>query len=502
MSLPIFGPDYLASPTMEGAVSHTTANLMAQQGAMLAKQIETKSQQAEAQAKAPAIATLYAQAMTRISEGDFSGFGELERGNAMSVGNPFLENMSKEASDFASRMAGNYMQSQQQLLSQKHAALMQEDRQSFEAEQADRRFKQQSGMHDKVLARQAENDFRDAKVKHEQIVAELEYKHQQAQEAENQIAEAEGRQPRIVPKPPVPKAPVAEDFLPALSGGSEDMGPLFRQDADPVTAMPPPGQSNFDPNATGLPSPEDDSIIPGIPRPLVNESQPKSIPSPSAAIQAAVGNANQYAERQFGRLAVKFPAPDETPVKSIDRNIKGPNGSVTIKSEAPKRYQNEFNAALSSVTGQDPEFAEWSSTQMIEGKKVRLEPDPERKGLFRAYSTNKDGTEEPFGEVGQNQQPTGVNRLVTKEVADNFNKMKSLIEGELKGKVQIYKHLPENRRESLVNDFKKAILEGRSSPENALKELAPYGLTISKEEIDSILKEKTSYGKVHRAVPM
>lgn len=112
MAIPLFTPDYLASPTMFGAINTKTAQLFLEEGARLSKKIEDSSSKAEAQGKAPAIATAYAEGLSAISQGNFDGFTMMGRAIAESAGNPFLMKMTSDAMQEATNVANNWKSNQ------------------------------------------------------------------------------------------------------------------------------------------------------------------------------------------------------------------------------------------------------------------------------------------------------------------------------------------------------------------------------------------------------
>lgn len=87
----------------------STANLFLNEGRALAEKIEVQSSKAEAQMKAPIIATAYADGLSKISQGDFSGFGRMEAANAMTAGNPFLMKFAEGARGEATQIARNFL---------------------------------------------------------------------------------------------------------------------------------------------------------------------------------------------------------------------------------------------------------------------------------------------------------------------------------------------------------------------------------------------------------
>lgn len=94
------------TPAIEGA----TAQLFVNEGQRIRQEIEKNSAMAEAQAKGPILATLYADAYTKLTKGDLSGFGDLSRASAESSTNPFLAAMAKDATKVGVEIMDNYQQ--------------------------------------------------------------------------------------------------------------------------------------------------------------------------------------------------------------------------------------------------------------------------------------------------------------------------------------------------------------------------------------------------------
>src|SRR5690349_20470753 len=105
-------PGQLVQPTMGGVVTSTTADMLAQAGAQLSKEIEARNIASDAQMKAPIIAKAMGPALSAISQGDFSGFGALAQATAAAAGNPFLQAMFKDSDAVGAKLASNYMESQ------------------------------------------------------------------------------------------------------------------------------------------------------------------------------------------------------------------------------------------------------------------------------------------------------------------------------------------------------------------------------------------------------
>jgi hypothetical protein len=247
MGLPQFSPDYLASPTMTGVIPSSTVNLLQSEGNALAQKIEVQSQKAEAQAKAPAIATAYEDAFTKISQGDLSGFAGLEKANSLAAGNPFLTAMAKDASNTAHQMASQFFQQEQQKRQFEQSATLQTKSQDFQKTQtaAGNMFSagQRALDRQSVDERSALNAFNQADANWLKLDAKAESDRAAAQEAEDlQARITPGYTRKVIPKAKMPPRPTKDQYLTNQSLGNEtselgaagDGNPLFATNDVPL----------------------------------------------------------------------------------------------------------------------------------------------------------------------------------------------------------------------------------------------------------------------------
>lgn len=202
------------SPTMFGAIAPTTANMLAEAGANLTKQIEEQNVKLEAQLKAPAIGQIYADSLTRIAKGDFDGFKGIAEATAQGAGNPFLMSIFKDFDSAATRLAQSHMESKfaesRQLVQERMASerLASSERQTTERVEA-----QESGANNRLglsIDSNANSIYKQELGAWDRSVAEMKNDYQKEvlrvqkhNEAENEIVKYDANhKPDILPEPP------------------------------------------------------------------------------------------------------------------------------------------------------------------------------------------------------------------------------------------------------------------------------------------------------------
>lgn len=260
MAIPLFSPDYLASPTAGGAINPRTAQMFIDEGNRLIQRIEKNSAKAEAEAKAPAIATAYAEGLSAIHQGDMSGFDMLARASAESVSNPFLASMTKGAIEEGVRAANNFTTSQlrEREIESRQNMNAYDNEMALERARVNSSGRSTTGV-DRVAQRQAQVAYLKERDEYDQIVA-----------GENEKAKIQpGYKPNIPPEPRPPSFDLPQSGV--EQGGDN---PLFA----------PEGESN-NPAQEALPGLrsasdwQDAPIGPGMSElpaeqpPIVNENQ-------------------------------------------------------------------------------------------------------------------------------------------------------------------------------------------------------------------------------------
>lgn len=112
MGLPLINNDFISPPTPPSAISNTTAQLMAQAGALQVQRIEKATQTLQATALAPHMANLFAGGYKKVSEGDMSGFEDMMRGSMVGMGNPLLAGTAQEALRVGTTVAHEFISKQ------------------------------------------------------------------------------------------------------------------------------------------------------------------------------------------------------------------------------------------------------------------------------------------------------------------------------------------------------------------------------------------------------
>lgn len=484
----------MQSPTMEGAVPNATANLLIEEGRALSKQIEVQSLRSEAQMKAPAIATAYADAFTRLGQGDLSAFGEIERANALSVGNPFLQAMASDAQKTAGMMASNYFDTQQfnsrmaaerEMFTQK--AGLERELQGNRIDAEGKRFeaveKRQDDQQAAILERQELDDWRASEeAKRKEYQAQL-MKYNEELDSEVRLAEVEGRSPRKMTPPkeptpapkPTPKA--KEKFSLVPHGGGMDFNIEVPMPNDPlVNEKLPNGKkaSVIEPDAG-----------------LMARGEPPTRPVAQPTQQQQTKP--QTIERTFGNLTFELPAPKSKSDVEVSETIKTRTGSVNVKRAKGDEPVAKLANALADIEAEDPAFSRWVSENKLQGAGLSVRKVGEGKNaVYQPVAIYSDKTEKKFTEIDPaTQQPTATPKTVSETVYKNFVETQSLL-AELKGKVKMYENVSDGAKKQFREEYLQVVARGEKSLEEINQRLAFRRIPpITQNELD-----QATFGKL------
>lgn len=553
MALPLFNTEYLLGPGAAGAITPQTAQLLAQQGQELGKRIEKKAAQAIAAAKAPAMAQGYADAYTRIGQGDMSGFGILEQIGASAVGNPFLSQMHKDATQAATQIANNSMQARLQderLRGQiQLQGVIQQGQLNRDDRILDRQSESQRSMSDREAYRKASEEQQKLRMAHGKSI--------EAYKARVEQGDTEARPPDPLVLPDLPE-PVSETFqatprgdpaaasltpplpsdrssvLPETSLVNEttrEVGDRPRRGANPQM-MPTQGSPLMvgpEPlPSTGVPSMA--KAVPFSEERALAEQNVQPIDESKANIQTrlALNDARtidgqfrarqkkeqepqkpKTTERNFGSFIIETEVPPEKGpdrVTSINDGVK--TDKYSRKAETPKL--KEFLDAIGTVETTNPSFSRWATSNA--GKDITFKPVMDAKGkpvkeLMQPYAIDpKTGKEEAYStpkeiakEVdGQQVKETqfALNQI-DKKVADAYSKSVDLLRGDLKGKVVTYKRF-DPKGQPVTEEFREVARErtaiqvayGKMDLKQANEQLRSYKIKpLTKAEVEEISGE-------------
>ncbi len=357
-TIPIFDSGNNQSPgsitPATTGLATSTANLFLNEGRALAEKIEVQSSKAEAQMKAPIIATAYADGLSKISQGDFSGFSRMEEANAMTAGNPFLMKFAEGARGEATQIARNFLDDR---LSQRRI--------DAEKDLQANRIKATSDLQSGIESRQSRHDYRMETDAWNRENEKLDQQDALAQSRENQLAAAQGRQPSVIPKTP---------------------------------RRPAPNPGMFDINQNDIPLPTE-----GAANPI--QSTDQNIPTAQGATQSAQSTAQPTAQ-PTGSAPLKltfggqeFIAPSIPGANVSLTSIKGPYGEtykVADNADAVAKAKVEaFNKAkelAGKLEGADAGFAKWSADMLSRGYTIQL--DTSNKDKITASAENPNAPKE------------------------------------------------------------------------------------------------------------
>ena len=431
--MPISASAY-QSPTIFGAIAPTTANMLAEAGANLTKQIEEQNVKLEAQLKAPAIGQIYADSLTRIAKGDFDGFKGIAEATAQGAGNPFLMSIFKDFDSAATRLAQSHMEAKftesRQLVQERMAS----ERLASSERQTDARLGvQESGQNNRLaVSMDGQNDaiYRQAMSQYASKVAEMDNDYQKEvlrvqkhNEGENEIVKyQEGYKPQLLdepPKPVYPKEPekpertIINGVRPSagrgrFAGPIEPDGQLFgasAQSLDEVSdpELPPLPVKSEQPSdqqaAAQLTSPNGQTVSPVGAQPpaveeIVNDSVSKNPSETGNQYDEAVQYASKldsikavknrevvYSKKEniitvpFGNHSATITLPkEEGQAKLSTVTVKTSTGEKTFKfpdsSNDKVTSAKEFTEAVYTLDQAYPEFSQWASEQWANGRKV------------------------------------------------------------------------------------------------------------------------------------
>lgn len=495
-----------------------------QQGAAIAKTIEKRALTAEAQAKAPALATIYADGLSRLAQGDMSGMELLTRAQAESVGNPFLTAMTADVTKEGARMAsmhvektlaeGRLFQDESQF---RRTLKSTEDWRETQVEARDEDKDEQ-----RLAARdaQAEREYNDQKAQAERENAARQQKNYERQAANRARQEAGETPEPFVPLPmlPMPEKPSfksrtyggvgqGEDTVEGVSFGAGVVNPTRRHKSKVQQNGP-----LFSPGEAPPMLPEDqvnpaDTVSPetATPKsqPLVNEKPPEVV------------------EQQVGGLVFQIPKGKDTgPKTSKTINIKTEFGSETItkKGDEEPDPAKQLTKALQTIN-RDPALSDWIGQSIMQGKRILVEPARDSKGKvigYQPYRVGRDGIHEPFmhkSNVQQKDRKTGelltnpdgsplmistenVAKTVTDEVANALNETIELMSGPMKGKFNFKLVGSEASNKAALEAGIDAVLNGGSIEEVNKELIMIHGMKpLTQEDIKAIRSRFTLSGK-------
>lgn len=172
MPVPLLTTDFWQKPEPVGSVNSSVMKMMAMAGQAIQERVEKNAQLAEARMVAPTIGKLVSEGYQAIAAGDMGGFGAIAQAQTMGAGNPILAAMAKDAGSIGTSLAHSGIQSK-----------LQSERISAEERMTTARI---GGATDIAGEKQYHADLS---------------KWQENAMAEQVMAEREGRQPNIGPKP-------------------------------------------------------------------------------------------------------------------------------------------------------------------------------------------------------------------------------------------------------------------------------------------------------------
>lgn len=260
MSLPLLGNDFLSSPNARGAITGKTADILADSGRQLSDKIEMMSTAAEAKALAPGITDLYSTAYQKIAAGDFTGFSDMQKARSMAIGNPILMKTMDEADNFAGTLAGQYTHQQLMKMQMDKTEMIEKNRDA----RLETRMREDEAKRNELAARSTYSADLSAWEK-ENMEAQTAYHRelsaaQNRQNAENTMAQMEGRAPQQIPMPEKPQIrprPSLDDHLQRF-GVNTPGAPLPSQDVlGPAPDLVPSASSiPFQPTSSSGPTSE------------------------------------------------------------------------------------------------------------------------------------------------------------------------------------------------------------------------------------------------------
>lgn len=375
------------SPTAGGAITSAAARLFAEEGRRLADSIEKISLENEARAKAPALAAAYATGLSKLSEGDMSGFELLTKAESESVGNPFLMQMTRQATSEGARMANSYIQSQRQTTS------------------ADAILDRQTEMQRSQLDRQSLDDWRSQVNKIDTEYQETYKKWEMGEAGRRRQASLEKipytpTQPPERPAYPEKPVPTSRAF-----GGSPPPTQIRNVDGMGL----PEGRGSFEtglmPNDTSSPS-ATTAAMPGM-----LGAMPETVGSKGGA------NARQMAATAEGAMTNRIVAGDEIVNEAnaaqgpVQTSISGPTKEPPARQSEPLVNEIEQKGVPEKpYTSKDSivvPFGDMAWVLKNPGKKMSVSetvPTPDTGGSKTYTIKNDDGTQDDVTAATQHMQ--------------------------------------------------------------------------------------------------
>lgn len=401
-----------------------TAQLFAEQGARLSKEIEETNNKFEAQAKAPAIATAYANALTGIKTGDFKGFADLAKVAVETSSNPFLRNMTEDALKLGVTAAADYARTE---------AL---------SKREDLRFATQNFRADQAADFAAENDLRESdkqlKAQHEAQTFALSKAHNEAQN--KYVEELKGYNDAVangvtgLNKPAPPQAP--QPVPPPVYKSKEFGGPGAKStvprgtpvDAQGLPEALPVAEGNPFAMAQGAPPPAPtqglpETSVPAKPTPAPTPNFRQTVIADMVKNKSKVEDANsalaaegekplspaEYQsfvnEKTPGSTEIKVPPgyKKETvqigdtnvhfiippPIPKVTKEIEVGGTKIKIPPQENKDDPSVLVPEAAKLTAEinqlDGKFMEWAKNERMQkgvsgqGKQIRVSPNPSGK---------------------------------------------------------------------------------------------------------------------------
>lgn len=476
--LPTFNYD---DPASVGVIGSKAAELFMQEGAAISKNIEKRALTAEAQAKAPALAAAYADGLTRLAQGDMSGMETLAKARAESVGNPFLTAMTEDATKEGARMASMHIE--KSLAEQRMAA------DAFRTSEAGRRVDQ---ARTDIGYRQELDDYRAQTERVEATNNKLENDWQRDQNAENELAKAEGREPIKIARPvlrELPKKPVQNyssannanntQALPVSDPLANESLPVVNPSAAATTQAKP--QATFEPGV-GVQEPPVD---------LPEDIQPSEASKPAERpYEFGPTPRKGIKSVDVGGLVVEYPEPKNKEGSSVTRNITTSTGSVSIKPDAKNEDPAKHLEDNLATVAADSSLSKWIAEQIQDDKQVviRPEPGPNGKGtVWQPYAITPNGQEVPMGKVGPDGKPTGERQQVSEVSGKAWQEAQKSINGPMQGKVGFYMKMSDKMKGRLREKLVEEAAKGNATVDQVNKKSSFYRMKpITNEEVEKI----------------
>lgn len=529
--IPTFNFD---DPPTSGVIGSKAADLFMQQGAAIAKNIEKRALTAEAQAKAPALATVYADGLSRLAAGDMSGMELLTKARAESVGNPFLTAMTDDATKEGARMAAMHIEKSlaEKRLTQQGTQFdrnLKQEGDQFEATRKDTKdwrqeqvdAREEDNEERRLAARdaQAEREYNDKLSNVQRINAERQQTNSDMANANN-LAIKNNQQPTSwnpLPMIPIPEKPVyrsrtyggsgrATDDPVGVSFGAGVVNPTGRPESkvqqngplfSPGEAPPMLPEDKVDPSeAVTTP------VTAPVAKPLVNEKQPNAI------------------NQQVGGLMFTIPKDDQPKgTKTESAKAGGVTTTYSTKLGDGKNPSEELADALAEINRDGP-LGNWIAESKRKGMDIVVDPKKDDKGKVLGYyvfAQDKNGIMQPFSHKKLVQKTSMINgketpltnddgspmmeakevpHAIDEKLADSINIAMKLLKGPMKDKIQVKLAGDDQANKRALTKAINVALNG-GDLEEVNKELAMiHGMkSLTQDDIKAVKSRLTRSGK-------